>query len=64
MNAPDIQQFLRRKMARERAVYRTRAQVRRLRVFSRPAGGASTPAVSDRTPVTPVGCILAAPRLG
>ena len=60
----DIVLFLRRLMARERTVYRNRAQLRRLRVFPLPAGGASTPAVSDRTPVTPVGCILAAPRLG
>lgn len=30
----DIYLFLKRRMARERAVYRTRAQVRRLRVFN------------------------------
>jgi hypothetical protein len=60
----DIALFLKRLMARERAVYRTRAQLRRLRVFSLPAGGASTPAASDGTPVTPVGCFIAAPLLG
>jgi hypothetical protein len=62
----DIYLFLRRRMARERAVYRNRAQLRRLRVFSSGASGrcAITPAASDRTPVTPVGAHLAAPRLG
>ena len=56
MNPPgkslDIYLFLKRRMARERAVYRTRAQVRRLRVFSGASGRcASTPAVSDGNPV-------------
>lgn len=68
MNPPgkssDIYLFLKKRMARERAVYRNRAQLRRLRVFPLPAGGASTPAASDGTPVTPVGLHLAAPRLG
>ena len=68
MNLPgkshDIYLFIKRQQARERTVYRNRAQLRRLRVFPLPAGGASTPAASDRTPVTPVGCLLAAPRLG
>jgi hypothetical protein len=51
MNPPgkshDIYLFIKRQQARERAVYRTQAQLRRLRVFPLPAGGASTPAASD-----------------
>jgi hypothetical protein len=62
----DIYLFLKKRMARERAVRRTRDQVRRVRVLISGASGrcAITPAASDRTPVTPVGCFIAAPQQG
>jgi hypothetical protein len=57
---------MRKIIAKERAVRRTRDQVRRLRVILSGASGrcASTPAAGDCLPVTPVGSILAAPQQG
>jgi hypothetical protein len=63
----DIYLFLKKRMARERAVYRNRAQLLRLRVFSSGVSGrcATTPAAGDCFPGTyPVGCSIAAPQQG
>jgi hypothetical protein len=70
MNPPasslDIYYFMRRVIAKERAVRRTRDQVRRVRVMtsSDASGRCATPADLNCLPVTPVGFILAAPQQG
>jgi hypothetical protein len=72
MNPPgkssDIYLFLKKRMARERAVYRNRAQLRRLRVMQITSGASGrcviTPAGSDGTLARPVGCFIAAPPPG
>jgi hypothetical protein len=71
MNPPssslDIYYFMRRVIAKERAVRRTRDQVRRVRVLTSGASGrcALTPAAGDCLPGThPVGCFIAAPQQG
>lgn len=61
----DIFRAMRKVIAKERAVRRTRDQVRRARVMISDASGrCATPAALNCLPVTPVGFILAAPQQG
>jgi hypothetical protein len=63
----DIFLALRKAIAKERAVRRTRDQVRRVRVIFSGVSRrcATTPAVGDCLPGTlPVGCSIAAPQQG
>lgn len=69
MNPPasslDIYYFMRRVIAKERAVRRTREQVRRVRVSGVSGRCAPTPAAGDCLPANPpVGCFIAAPQQG
>lgn len=65
MIPPDIFRHLKKAVAKERAIRRTREQVRRVRVLISDASGrCATPAALNDLPVTPVGCFIAAPQSG